>query len=152
MARDTRGSDLNSWRGNRAAYRTEVLWQASLWRTAAARFRQTAGDARPGGISIPPDAPLAAVTATGDSAIQSMQTISAQIAALSGERANAEARLASEEGEIQRACVERVHNERQEENRRKRERRVQAAKGAVLVRKGLAVAVFAVTAYLLIYH
>ena len=152
MAAEVRGSDLNSWWENRAAYRNKTIAEAEGWRAAGARFRRASENAQPGGVAISPGDSLAMVTSRGDAAIQSMQSTAAQISALAEERAGVEAEFASEEENIRQASAGRVHRERQEKHQQAYENSVRAAKAAVFVRKCCGLAVFGLTAYLLLRY
>jgi Fe2+ transport system protein B len=152
MAGDVRGTDLDSWWQNRAAYRLDATQSAEQVRGAARGFGQAAGDTvAPRGTGRPKES-IEHLLDSGQAAMLSLQKASQQLATLDGQRQQAQAECTAEQSSIQAATLQRVRAERQAAHERSQQTKVQLEKSKTALRKFAAIFLFLVVFYLIIFH
>jgi hypothetical protein len=146
MAGDVRGRDLDSWWGNRAAFRQEAAQAANQWRAAAARFAGAAGGVKATAVDSP-DETLSSLNQQGERTLEALVSAHGRFAALDRERQEARSAFAAEESAIRTEGAERVRAERQAAHQKAHHTTVQLEKSKTVVRKFGAVLVALLALY-----
>src|SRR5581483_1152817 len=101
MAGDIRGSDLNSWWHNRAAYRQEIERAVDQWHQASARLTKGADGGKPSAVAHPPNETLDQFVARGEEALGRMRAVKGELASVDKDRERAQAEFSGRQNAIQ---------------------------------------------------